>query len=46
VSQPLNWWRDLLIADIWQGNLTEREEIEQAVDNLIEQAKISERTGL
>lgn len=46
MSQPLNWWRDLLIADIWQGNLTEKEEIEQVVDNLIEQAKISERARL
>jgi hypothetical protein len=44
VSQPLNWWRDLLIADIWQGNLTEKEEIEQAIDNLIEEARKSERS--
>jgi hypothetical protein len=39
MSQSLSWWRDLLVADIWQGNLTERAEIEEAVDRLISEAQ-------
>ena len=39
MSQPLSWWRDLLINDIWQGNLTNKQEIESAVDTLIEEVK-------
>ncbi len=43
MSQPLSWWRDLIIADIWQGNLTDKEDIENAIDTLIIEAQKGER---
>ena len=45
MSQPLSWWIELIILDIWQGNLKTKAEIEDAIDTLIEEVKKNENTN-
>jgi len=41
MSQPLSWWKDYYASVIWQGNVTDLEEIKGMLNHLIHEAQSS-----
>lgn len=41
MSQPLSWWKDYYASMIWQGNVTDLDEIKGMLNHLIYEAQNS-----